>query len=195
MLSADDNVQIAQPTTPAQYFHLLRRQVLRNWRKPLIVFTPKSLLRNPRATSTLQELAEGRFQRVIPDQMEKRADEVSRVLLCSGKIYFELEKHREELGRNDVVICRVEQLYPLPKKALAAALDGVAPGTPVFWVQDEPDNMGAWTFIHMQFGERMFGRYPLTVIAREASASPATGSASSHKIEQQELIDNAFGAA
>lgn len=195
MLAADDNMQVVQPSTPAQIFHLLRRQVLRDWRKPAIVFSPKSLLRHPRAVSTLDELATGHFERVIPDNRteSQRAKGTSRILLCSGKIYFELESHRQTLERDDVAILRVEQLYPLPKKALAAHLEAFEPGTPVIWVQDEPENMGPWMYMRLNLGERVFGRFPVTVVSRDRSASPATGSASSHRIEQQELIDRAFG--
>ncbi len=195
MLAAEDNMQIAQPTTPAQIFHLLRRQVLRKWRKPLVVFSPKSLLRHPRAVSTMDEFTEGRFERVLADDQAPGAAETSRVLLCSGKVYYELVRHREELGRQDVAIIRVEQLYPFPKKGLALALEKYNPGTPVVWVQDEPENMGAWWFMRMKLGERVFGRFPLSRVCREVSASPATGSASSHRIEQEELIDTAFGVA
>lgn len=194
MLAAEDNMQICQPTSPAQMFHLLRRQVLRKWRKPLIVFTPKSLLRHPKAVSTLEDLSEGRFQRVIPDSRPE-GQATTRILICSGKIYYELEKHRADLKRNDVAIIRLEQLYPLPKKAISAALDEFEPGTPIVWIQDEPENMGAWMSFRMNFGERVFGRFPLSNVCRSASASPATGSASSHRIEQQELIDAGFGMA
>jgi 2-oxoglutarate dehydrogenase E1 component len=195
-LCSEDNIQVVQPTTPAQYFHVLRRQVLRPWRKPLVVFTPKSLLRLPEATSSLDDLADGRFERVLADDLSAEAKaKVTRVLLCTGKIYYELAKHRKELGRDDVAIVRVEQLYPLPKKALAAALEGYPSGIPVVWTQDEPENMGAWTYIRMRFGRRLVGKFPLSVIAREPSASPATGSGSSHNIEQQELIDKAFAGS
>ncbi|MEN9580159.1 MAG: 2-oxoglutarate dehydrogenase component [Pseudomonadota bacterium] len=195
MLAAEDNMQVVQPSTPAQIFHLLRRQVLREWRKPAIVFSPKSLLRHPQAVSSLDDLATGRFERVISDKRSETqmTKGTTRVLLCSGKVYFELESHRQSLGRDDVAILRVEQLYPLPKKALAAHMEAFEPGTPVIWVQDEPENMGAWMYIRFNFGERVFGRFPLTVVSRAPSSSPATGSASSHRIEQQELIDRAFG--
>ena len=125
LLAAEENIQICQPSTPAQFFHLLRRQALRNWRKPLIVFTPKSLLRHPKATSDLGALARGRFQRVLPDTLFHSVDPrcVRRVLLCSGKVYFTLEQRRDELKRLDVAIVRVEQFYPLPDEHLRAALD------------------------------------------------------------------------
>jgi 2-oxoglutarate dehydrogenase E1 component len=195
ILAAEDNMQVVQPTTPAQVFHLLRRQVLRKWRKPLIVFSPKSLLRHPRATSSLAELAGGRFQRVLPDTSAQEPEDVTRVLLCTGKIYYELEEYREEIGRDDVALVRIEQLYPLPKRGLAHALEQYRPGIPVVWVQDEPRNMGAWGYIRVMFGERLLGRFPLSAVTRDKSASPATGSASSHRIEQRELIAAAFGSA
>jgi 2-oxoglutarate dehydrogenase E1 component len=157
------------------------------------VFTPKSLLRHPRATSNFDEVAQGRFRRVIADEVSPGGADTSRVLLCTGKVYYELEKHREDLERNDVAILRIEQLYPLPKRSLAMTLEKYAPGTPLVWVQDEPENMGAWAFIRMNLGNRAFGRFPLSRVSRARSASPATGSASSHRIEQQELIDAAFG--
>ena len=180
-----------QPTTPAQYFHCLRRQVLRPWRKPLVVMTPKSLLRHPRAVSPLDDCSTGRFQRVIPDAMENRP-RVDGVLLCSGKIYYELEQEREELGRQDVAIVRLEQLYPLPMDLLKSALAPYPDGTPVYWVQEEPENMGAWRFLLARLGLELFDRLPFSGIFRRASPSPATGSASSHKMEQKELLMQAF---
>ncbi|HVJ20120.1 MAG TPA: 2-oxoglutarate dehydrogenase E1 component [Polyangiaceae bacterium] len=188
-LAAEENIQIVQPTTPAQFFHVLRRQVLRPWRKPLVVFTPKSLLRHPQATSTLEECAMGRFQRVIPDHKVKKP---ARVLLCSGKVYYELEKRRAELGREDVAIVRVEQLYPLPDVYWRTAVDQCDDGTPVYWVQEEPENMGAWRLLKARFGSMLFGRFPFSGVCRHESASPATGSASCHKLEQQELLERAF---
>lgn len=192
-LAAEDNIQISQPSTPAQYFHLLRRQALRRWRKPLVVMTPKSLLRHAAAVSTLDELTEGTYRRVLPDARRDASAEVRRVLLCSGKVYYELDARRRELARNDVAIVRLEQYYPCPYQQLRAALAGYRDGTPVVWVQEEPENMGAWWFLRMQFGETMFGRLPFSGIFRRAGASPATGSASSHRLEQDELIASAFG--
>lgn len=194
LLAAEENIQICQPTTPAQFFHLLRRQAMRNWRKPLIVFTPKSLLRHPKATSELSELAGGRFQRVLPDTMAHTVNpnEVRRVLLCSGKIYYTLEQRREELKRYDVAIVRVEEIYPLPDEHLRAALDSYPDRTPVVWIQEEPENMGAWRHLRARFGNRVLGRYPLSCIARAESASPATGSASSHRLEEEEALEKAF---
>ena len=191
-LAAEDNIQVANPTTPAQYFHLLRRQVVRPWRKPLVVLTPKSLLRHPRVVSNLEDLAQGRFQRILPDS-RKDPESTSRVLLCSGKIFYELDQARQDNGRNDVAILRVEQLYPLAAETVKEALSPYPDGTPVYWVQEEPENMGAWRYWYVRFGEKIAGRWPLSRISRLASASPATGSASSHKLEQQEIIDKAFG--
>ncbi len=193
MLAAEDNMQIAQPSTPAQYFHLLRRQVLRRWRKPLVVMTPKSLLRHAAAVSTLEELTTGTYQRVIPETTLENGAAVRRVLLCAGKVYYELAQKRTELARQDVAIVRVEQFYPFPYKQLRAALATYRDGTPVVWIQEEPENMGAWSFLRMQFGETLFERLPFSGIYRRASASPATGSASSHRLEQDELIAAAFG--
>jgi 2-oxoglutarate dehydrogenase E1 component len=190
-MAAEDNIQVVNPTTPAQLFHVLRRQVVRPWRKPLVVLTPKSLLRHPRVVSTLTELAEGEFQRIIPDSDLKRAD-VKRVLLCSGKIYYDLEKFREHHKREDVAILRVEQLYPLRPEHLAAALAPYAEGTPTFWVQEEPHNMGAWRYMLVNFGARLLGKFPFGGITRPASATPATGSHGSHEHEQEEILERAF---
>jgi len=193
-LSAEDNIQVANPTTPAQYFHLLRRQALRRWRKPLVVMTPKSLLRHLKSVSTLDELAVGEFQRIIPDETPNpAASKIKRVLLCSGKIYFELAEQREKMKRDDVAIVRVEQLYPLPSELLQSTLAPYRDGTPVLWVQEEPENMGAWYEFRVRFGDRLFGRWPFAGISRPASASPACGSANAHKREQAALIAQAFG--
>jgi 2-oxoglutarate dehydrogenase E1 component len=186
---AEDNIQVVNLTTPAQFFHVLRRQVIRHWRKPLVVFTPKSLLRHPQAQSTLDDCAMGRFQRIIVDSKVKKP---ARVLLCTGKLYYDLEKRRSELGREDVAITRVEQLYPLPDVYWRTAVEQCDDGTPVYWVQEEPENMGAWRMLKARFGSMLFGRFPLSGIYRTESASPATGSASCHKLEQQELLERAF---
>ena len=189
--AAEDNMQIVYPTTPAQYFHLLRRQILRPWRKPLVVFTPKSLLRHSSAVSSLDELAHGRFERVIGESRENYKD-VDRVLLCSGKIYYDLMAAREKTGRGDIAILRVEQLYPLADRFIEEALSPFAEGTRVYWVQEEPENMGAWRYMRIRFGEKLRGKWPLHGIYRPESASPATGSHASHDLEQQEIIDEAF---
>jgi 2-oxoglutarate dehydrogenase E1 component len=190
-LSARDNIQVAYPSTPAQYFHLLRRQVLRPVRKPLVVMTPKSLLRNPECVSPLEDLTGGGFERVLPDRGVKPGD-TKRVLLCSGKIYFELAAKRKASGRNDVAIGRIELLYPLRDESIRSLLEGVPEGTPVLWLQEEPGNMGAWWYLRARFGEKLFGKYPFRSVTRPEAATPASGAHSSHKLEQERLLAAAF---
>jgi 2-oxoglutarate dehydrogenase E1 component len=192
-LAAEDNIQIVYPTTPAQYFHCLRRQALSHWRKPLVIMTPKSLLRHPKSVSSLDDLANGRFERIIPEALNRAGAAIERVLLCSGKFYFELAEQREKLKRDNIAIVRVEQLYPLPDKLLQSVLAAYREGTPVFWVQEEPENMGAWHHLRVRFGEKLFGRWPFAGVSRLASASPESGSANAHKLEQTRLIAQAFG--
>jgi 2-oxoglutarate dehydrogenase E1 component len=191
-LAAEDNLQIANPTTPAQLFHLLRRQVWRHWRKPLVMLTPKSLLRHPACTCSLDELAEGSFQPVLPDPTEPGPDAVSRVLLCSGKVYYDLVAEREKQGRQDVAILRLEQPYPVPASALVGAIGRYHDDTPLVWVQEEPANMGVWPYLRYRFGERLLGR-TLHGACRPEAASPATGSAASHKLELCLLLERVFG--
>ena len=190
-LGADMNLQIVYPTTPSQFFHALRRQVIRKWRKPLVVMTPKSMLRHPQCVSPLEDLTHGTFQRVIPDN-DPRAVQIEGVLLCTGKIYWELLKEREDLGRHDVAIVRVEQLYPTPLEPLRRVMEKYADGTPVYWVQEEPENQGAWRYLFCRFGVDLFDRLPFSGVYRRASSSPATGSENSHKLEQKELLMQAF---
>jgi 2-oxoglutarate dehydrogenase E1 component len=196
MLAAEDNLQITYPTTPAQYFHLLRRQVLRRWRKPLIVMSPKSLLRHLECVSTLDQLSSGGFRRVLPDPAIESgavaAGSISKVLLCTGKIFYELDKKREELKRDDVAIIRIEQLYPFPEKELKAALAAFGENVPVVWVQEEPMNMGAWRFMRITLGQKMWGKNPFWGVYRPGSASPATGSAASHRKEQDMVLQEAL---
>ena len=192
-LAAEDNVQIASPTTPAQYFHILRRQVLRRWRKPLILMTPKSLLRHKLAVSRIHDLESGRFQRVIEDERSARPERISRVLLCNGKVAYDLEAERERRGRDDVAIIRLEELYPLPTEDLLKAVMPFSADTPVVWVQEEPENMGAWSYMRMHLPGDLYDRFSVSRICRPESASPATGSASSHRLEQSTLMSQAFG--
>ncbi|HLJ11662.1 MAG TPA: 2-oxoglutarate dehydrogenase E1 component [Planctomycetaceae bacterium] len=194
-MAAEQNIQIVWPSTPAQYFHVLRRQVLRRWRKPLVVMTPKSLLRHAEAASPLADLAEGEFHEVLPDERGEAPEQTSRILICSGKIYYELARRRNELNRNDVAVLRLEELYPLPIEALRGALAGFADGTHAAWVQEEPQNMGAWRYLQSRLGGSLFGRLPFSGISRPESASPATGSGSSHKLEQERLLNEAFGGS
>lgn len=190
-LCASDNLQVVNPTTPAQMFHLLRRQVLKPWRKPLVVMTPKSLLRHPAAVSELRELAHGTFQRVIPDK-QVNPEAARRILICSGKLYYELLAARgDDSAAPDVAIIRLEQLYPFPEQALQQALAAYPQDVPVVWVQEEPANMGAWRLIRLRYGAKIFG-HSFDGVYRPAAASPATGSGKTHKLEQEELIRSAF---
>ncbi len=190
-LAADENIQVIVPTTPAQLFHALRRQVVRAWRKPLIVMTPKSLLRHPQAVSALEDFEHGRFQRILPDAGGIAPSAARRIAVCSGKLYYELVEERARRKEDGVPILRVEQLYPLPDADVQEALAPYPAGVPVVWIQEEPENMGACRALRARFGETIFGR-PLRTIARRASASPATGSLASHKIEQRELLERLF---
>ncbi|MBS2016159.1 MAG: 2-oxoglutarate dehydrogenase E1 component [Deltaproteobacteria bacterium] len=189
-LSASDNIQVCNLTTPAQLFHVLRRQVHRPWRKPLVIFTPKSLLRHKEAVSTTDDLANGHFQHVIPDT-ETDPRKAKRVLLCSGKVYYDLLAARRELKRQDVAIVRLEQLYPFHKE-LVDTLAVYGDGTRLVWVQEEPRNMGAWYFLNANLRNHIGERLPLSVVSRPAAASPATGSKASHDYEQKRLISEAL---
>jgi 2-oxoglutarate dehydrogenase E1 component len=190
-MAAEDNIQVCNPSTPAQFFHLLRRQVRRPWRKPLAIFTPKSLLRAPMATSHIDELVSGTFQRAIPDASGVDPRGVKRILLTSGKLYYDLEKARTEKKRSDVAIVRLEQYYPL-NSVLNAALDVYTPGTELVWVQEEPRNMGAAYFLLANLEKQLAGKFPMRVVSRSESASPATGSHASHELEQEMLTEEAF---
>jgi len=192
-LSADTNMQVCQPTTASQIFHLLRRQMVRNLRKPLIIMTPKSLLRAKDAASPLSEFTKGNFQTVIPENMELKGDKVKRVLACSGKVYYDLVKKREEKGVEDVAIIRVEQLYPFPHKAFAAELKKYPNAADIVWCQDEPQNQGAWFFIQHNIHENMADGQRLGYSGRAASASPAVGYSHLHQEQQKALVEGAFG--
>ena len=189
-LAANDNMQICQPSTAAQYFHLLRRQARRPWRKPLVVFTPKSMLRHADASSQLADFAVDRFQNVLPDTT---VENPRRLLVCSGKIGHNLRVERERRKDNSVGIIFLEQMYPWPEEEMQAALDMHPSATEVVWVQEEPANMGALFFV-MPHLRRMAGERALLSVKRSAMASPATGSAKAHDMEEKTLIDLAFGA-
>jgi len=188
-LAGEDNMQVCNLTTPAQYFHALRRQVLRPWRKPLVIMTPKSLLRHKHAVSTLTDLSEGGFQRIIPDRSVSPR-KVKRILLSSGKVYYDLLAAREVKQRDDVALVRIEQLYPLDPEELTKALSIHPEAAKLVWVQEEPFNMGAWYYLRARYSLRR-----ITCVSRAESASPATGSAAAHRYEQQLLMDQAFGDA
>ncbi len=186
-LCGEDNMQVCQPSTSAQYFHLLRRQALRRWRKPLVVFTPKGFLRHPSAASPLAEFSGNRFLNVLPDREIARA---GRVLLCWGKIAHELKAERERRQDTATAIVRIEQMYPFPELELAEELDHH--GTrDIVWVQEEPANMGALSFV-LPYLQRIAGNRPVRSVKRSASASPATGSGKAHGIEQATLLALAF---
>jgi 2-oxoglutarate dehydrogenase E1 component len=188
--SAEDNIQVCNLTTPAQLFHALRRQVLRPWRKPLVIFTPKSLLRHKDATSTTADLATGAFHRVIGDN-EVDPKKAKRILLCTGKVYYDLVDAKKAQKRTDVAVVRLEQLYPIGD-ALKEALAPFPNGTPLVWVQEEPRNMGPWYFLNANWRTFLGDRLPISVVSRPAAASPATGSKASHDLEQKRLIAEAF---
>jgi 2-oxoglutarate dehydrogenase E1 component len=188
-LCAEDNMQVCYPTTPAQMFHLLRRQVVRPLRKPLVVMTPKSLLRHKHAVSTLDDLSKGAFRRIVWDPAVGK--QATRVLICTGKVYYDLAAAREAKKRPDVAILRIEQLYPLADELLIEALAPYRDAERI-WVQEEPFNMGAWYHLNARWPAAL-GR--LACVSRPESASPATGSEKSHKYEQQLLMDQAFGDA
>jgi 2-oxoglutarate dehydrogenase E1 component len=186
-LGARDNLQVAYPTTPAQFFHLLRRQVKRKIRKPLVVMTPKSLLRHPEVVSALEDLAQGRFQKVIPERIQG----ARKILLTSGKVYYDLLAKRRELAAEDVALIRLELLYPFPEEELKEALGFYPRKTPVVFVQEEPINQGAWWYLSARFCGEIYG-HPFSVVARPESPSPAVGSSKVHRLEQEELLEEAF---
>jgi 2-oxoglutarate dehydrogenase E1 component len=193
-MCAKNNMQVAYPTTPAQFFHILRRQMLRNFRKPLVLMTPKSLLRHKLCTSPLSDLAEGAFQTVIDDSEVKEVDTVRRVVLCSGKIYYDLLEQRRAGADTEqgIALVRVEELYPFPMKELAAILARYAKLDQVFWVQEEAQNMGAWNFVRSYLDEILPEGCELSYIGRDEAASPATGSHHVHQAEQREIVEQAL---
>jgi 2-oxoglutarate dehydrogenase E1 component len=184
---AEDNIQVANPSTPASYFHILRRQALRKIKKPLILMTPKGMLRDPRCTSPREDLTKGCFEEILPDTTAPK--DARRVVLCSGKVYFDLADRRKNDNITDTAIIRVEQLYPLHEKKLLA-LAGQFKAERIVWCQEESANMGAWNFIEPRL-RRIFGR-DIGYAGRDASASTATGATAIHELEQRELINQAF---
>ena len=192
-LCADTNMQLVQPTTASQIFHLLRRQMIRSFRKPLVIFTPKSLLRNKDAASPMSEFTKGEFHTVLGEQSsDLDAQKVHRVIMCSGKVYYDLVKARETKKSKDTAIIRVEQLYPFPHKSFAAELKKYPHVTELVWCQDEPQNQGAWFFIQHNILENMHDGQKLGYAGRPPSASPACGYAHLHQEQQKALVDAAF---
>jgi 2-oxoglutarate dehydrogenase E1 component len=192
MLCARNNIQVCNCTTPAQYFHLLRNQALRSFRKPLVVMTPKSLLRNPRAVSPLRDLSGGTFLETLDDPAPPPRPR--RLVLCAGKVFYDLLAARERKRASPVSIVRIEQLHPFPEERLAAVLQAHAGVTDLAWVQEEPRNRGAWLYVKERF-DRHFPRVALRYVGREESASPATGSHARHEREQKQITDAALAAA
>ncbi len=194
-LCAEHNIQVCVPTTPAQIYHLLRRQVIRPLRKPLVVLTPKSLLRHKLAISTLEDLADGSFQTVIPEIDTLDAAKVTRLILCSGKVYYDLLEKRRAEGREDIAIVRIEQLYPFPEDDLMEIIAPYTNLTNVVWCQEEPMNQGAW-YSSQHHLRRSIGNHNkalgLEYAGRDASAAPACGYASMHAEQQEKLLQDAF---
>ena len=194
-LCAEHNIQVVTPTTPAQIFHLLRRQVVRPLRKPLVVMSPKSLLRHKQATSTLEELAEGSFQPVIAEVDQLEPKKVKRLVMCGGKVYYDLYNRRAELEKEDVAIVRIEQLYPFPEEQLAEAISEYTNLESVVWCQEEPMNQGAWYSMqhHMRHVlHKHDSKLHLEGVARPASAAPAVGYISVHAEQQEKLVNEAI---
>ncbi len=189
-LCARNNMQVVYPTTPAQHFHLIRRQMKRNFRKPLIVMTPKSLLRLAAATSPVDQLVSDRFHHILNDPKAPEPKDVNRLLLCSGKVYYDLAAHREKVKCDDVAIVRVEQLYPLRMQSLKPIIEQYA-NAKVFWVQEEPKNMGAWRYMEDKLREQL--DLEVEYIGRDENSSPAVASSKMHQQEQHRILVNAIG--
>ncbi len=200
-LCGKNNMIVANFTTPAQLFHALRRQVKRDFRKPMVVMSPKSLLRHPMAISSLDEFSKGQFHEVLDDpEMTTKAASIKRVLLCTGKVYYELLKERHARSIQDIAIVRVEQLYPWPEQKLAEILGKYSAANDLVWVQEEPRNMGAWTHVFGywsggfdEFNKKVDGR-PIRYVGRDIAASPAVGSPKLHESEQKSLVDRALSS-
>ena len=187
-LCAEENIQVCNFTTPAQYFHALRRQMKRPFRKPLVIMAPKSLLRHKAATSPWSEFTNARFEEIIDDPVP--AKKVDRVILCSGKVYYDLIDERERRKASGTAIVRVEQIYPLHRERLADILGSYAKAKSFVWCQEEPQNGGAWSFLAPHL-EEIAGRKP-RYVGRDCAASPAVGSLARHKIELAEMLEAAF---
>ena len=198
-LCARGNLRVTEPTTAAQYFHLLRSQVRGVDRKPLVVFTPKSLLRAREARSPIEAFTSGSFAEVLDDPAAQDegfdADAVTRVVLCTGKVAYDALARRDELGPTgrSVAVVRVEQLYPWPKATIQGILDRYPRAVEVVWLQEEPENMGAWNFVHGRLHKLLRDTHTLRHVSRAESASPASGSAALHRLEQDDLMARAVG--
>jgi 2-oxoglutarate dehydrogenase E1 component len=194
-LAAENNMQVCVPSTPSQIFHLLRRQMVRKLRKPLVVITPKSLLRHKEAVSSLDDFTSGSFRTVIGEVDDLEAKKVKRVVVCAGKIYYELLAHRREHGVKDVAVIRMEQLYPFPVERFGEELSKFPHAKEIVWCQEEPRNQGAWYwFSSRQHLINVLGaKQKLLLVSRPAAASPAVGYYAKHNEQQKAILENAFG--
>ncbi len=192
-LCAEGSMTVAMPSTPANYFHLLRRHAMDGIHRPLVVFTPKSMLRLKAATSSVEDFTEGKFTSVIDDPAQPDPAGVRNVVLCTGKLYYELAAYRDKHGITDTAVVRLEQLYPLPHRKLGALFERYSNATSIRWTQEEPANQGAWPFLGLALPElfpQLVGR--LERVSRRPMAAPATGMAKVHEVEQAEVVQNAF---
>ncbi|MCH8844790.1 MAG: 2-oxoglutarate dehydrogenase E1 component [SAR324 cluster bacterium] len=191
-MCASDNIQVCYPTTPAQNFHMLRRQLHRTFRKPLIVMSPKSLLRSPLATSSIEDMIKGNFREVRFEQEKLDAGRVKRIVLCTGKVYYDIANERRKRKRDDIALVRIEQLYPFPAEEVEQVFGTYTNASEVVWAQEEPKNMGAWTFIAPYIGEVLPGHWRLRYVGRPAASSPAVGSHQIHAEETRAFVDDAL---
>ncbi len=191
-MCAENNLQVCNFTTPAQYFHALRRQMRRDFRRPLIVMSPKSLLRHPLAVSSIKDFTDGGFQRVLGDDQIRDPKQVDRLLLCSGKVYYTLFERRKDRSIDNVAIARIEQLYPFPLDEVKALIASYPNLRSVVWVQEEPRNMGAWRNLLHQFERCRPSHVTLDYAGRDSRAVTASGSLEVHRREEEELVDSAF---
>ena len=191
-MCAQDNMQVVVPTTPAQIFHLLRRQMLRPYRKPLIVLSPKSMLRHPQAISSLEDLTSNEFQLILKEKDQINLAKVERVIFCSGKIYYELLEERRSNNLNNISILRIEQLYPFPEEYYQHILEAYRHVNDIVWCQEEPQNQGAWIFIQPYLVDKLNKNQKLHYVGRPASASHAVGYHAVHEKEQKELVAQAL---
>ena len=189
---AQNNMPVCVPSTPAQIFHLLRRQMMRPYRKPLITMTPKSLLRHKLAVSTLEDLTDGKFVAVLPEVDELPVDDVTRVVMCSGKVYYDLLEHRRLAEKHDVAIIRIEELYPFPAEQLNDVLHQYKNTRQLIWCQEEPKNQGAWDYFEPRFAAKLEHCCAVQYVGREPSAAPAVGSPIVHARQQKALVAEAL---
>jgi 2-oxoglutarate dehydrogenase E1 component len=192
-LCAEDNIQVANLTNPTQYFHILRKQTLQENKKPLIIMSPKSLLRHPKAVCSVESLANGAFHPFLNDSEVENPSEIDRIVICSGKVYYDLLKEREENEKNNVALTRLEMLYPFPDKDISEFLNDFKSVKEIVWCQEEPKNMGAWSFVMPRIQELLLNGQKLIYAGRQASASPAAGQKKVHEAEQTKLVQDALG--